>query len=70
MLVLIQKNIVIGMLLNLFHHGSENIMFLAFMVNHLFIIYYYMIVIIFILGIDTRMLTKKLREHGTMLGKV
>jgi len=21
-------------------------------------------------GIDTRMLTKKLREHGTMLGKV
>ncbi len=22
------------------------------------------------LGIDTRMLTKKLREHGTMLGKV
>jgi carbamoylphosphate synthase small subunit len=23
-----------------------------------------------ILGIDTRMLTKKLREHGTMLGKV
>jgi carbamoylphosphate synthase small subunit len=29
-----------------------------------------MIVIILILGIDTRMLTKKLRKDGTMLGKV
>ena len=29
-----------------------------------------MIIIILILGIDTRMLTKKLREHRTMLGKV
>ncbi|CAF0824002.1 unnamed protein product [Rotaria sordida] len=29
-----------------------------------------MIVIIFILGIDTRTLTKKLRNHGTMLGKI
>ncbi|CAF5002155.1 unnamed protein product, partial [Rotaria sp. Silwood1] len=28
-----------------------------------------MIVIIFSLGIDTRILTKELREHGTMLGK-
>jgi carbamoylphosphate synthase small subunit len=46
-------------------------MFLVFMVNHLFfIVYNSMIVIILILGIDTRMLTKKLREHGTMLGKV
>ena len=45
-------------------------MFLVFMVSHLFIVYNYLIVIILILGIDTRMLTKKLREHGTMLGKV
>jgi hypothetical protein len=40
------------------------------MVNHLFIVYNYLIIIIFILGIDTCMLTKKLCEHGTMLGKV
>ncbi len=41
------------------------------MVNHLFfIVYNYMIVTIWILGIDTRMLIKKLREQGTMLGKV
>jgi carbamoylphosphate synthase small subunit len=40
------------------------------MVNLLFIVYNYMIVIVFILGIDTRMLTKKLRENGTMLGKI
>ncbi len=58
------------MLLNLFHHGSKNIIFQAFMVNLLFIVYNYMIVIILILGIDTRMLTKKLRKDGTMLGKV
>jgi carbamoylphosphate synthase small subunit len=68
--VLIWNSIVIGMLLNLFHHGSKNIIFQAFMVNLLFIVYNYMIVIILILGIDTRMLTKKLRKDGTMLGKV